>query len=92
MTVRVEIETYPAFRTAPVQLNDAAAVPVVFALYGDAITLSPSSSSDTAVVRLIRSSSEICNKGTEMVESVKIIRHTELFSEGGIKYYDRYRK
>lgn len=50
---------YPAFRTAPVQLNDAAAVPVAFALYGDAMTLSPSSSSDTAVVKLIRSSSEI---------------------------------
>lgn len=50
---------YPAFRTAPVQLNEAAAVPVAFALYGDAMTLSPSSSSDTAVVRLIRSSSEI---------------------------------
>lgn len=52
--------THPAFRTAPVQLNDAAAVPVAFALYGEAITLSPSSSSDTAVVKLIRSSSEIC--------------------------------
>lgn len=52
--------TYPAFLTAPVQLKDAAAVPVAFALYGDAITLSPSSSSDTAVVRLMRSSSEIC--------------------------------
>lgn len=52
--------TYPAFRTAPVQLNDAAAVPVAFALYGDAMTLSPSSSSDTAVVKLMRSSSEIC--------------------------------
>lgn len=54
-----KIENYPAFRTAPVQLNEAAAVPVAFALYGDAMTLSPSSSSDTAVVRLIRSSSEI---------------------------------
>ena len=52
--------TYPALRTAPVQLNDDAAVPVAFALYGDAMTLSPSSSSDTAVVKLIRSSSEIC--------------------------------
>lgn len=52
--------TYPAFRTAPVQLNDAAAVPVAFALYGDAIILSPSSSSDIAVVKLIRSSSLIC--------------------------------
>lgn len=51
--------SYPAFRTAPVQLNEAAAVPVAFALYGDAMTLSPSSSSDTAVVKLIRSSSEI---------------------------------
>lgn len=51
--------TYPAFLTAPVQLNDAAAVPVAFALYGDAMTLSPSSSSETAVVKLIRSSSEI---------------------------------
>lgn len=49
---------YPAFLTAPVQLNDDAAVP--FDLYGDAITLSPSSSSDTAVVKLMRSSSEIC--------------------------------
>lgn len=54
--------TYPAFLTAPVQLNEAAAVPVVFALYGDAmVTLSPSSSSDTAVVKLMRSSSDICN-------------------------------
>lgn len=51
--------TYPALRTAPVQLNDDAAVPVAFALYGDAMTLSPSSSSDTAVVKLMRSSSEI---------------------------------
>lgn len=51
--------SHPAFRTAPVQLNEAAAVPVAFALYGDAMTLSPSSSSDTAVVKLIRSSSEI---------------------------------
>lgn len=51
--------SYPAFLTAPVQLNDAAAVPVAFALYGDAIILSPSSSSETAVVKLIRSSSDI---------------------------------
>lgn len=51
--------THPAFLTAPVQLNEAAAVPVAFALYGDAMTLSPSSSSETAVVKLIRSSSEI---------------------------------
>lgn len=51
---------YPAFRTAPVQLNDAAAVPVAFALYGDAMILSPSSSSEMAVVKLIRSSSLIC--------------------------------
>jgi hypothetical protein len=50
---------YPAFRTAPVQLNDAAAVPVAFALYGEAMMLSPSSSSDIAVVKLIRSSSLI---------------------------------
>lgn len=50
--------SYPAFLTAPVQLNDAAAV---FVLYGDAIVLSPSSSSEIAVVRLIRSSSLICN-------------------------------
>lgn len=54
--------TYPAFRTAPVQLNDAAAVPVAFALYGDAMILSPSSSSEIAVVKLIRSSSLICKK------------------------------
>lgn len=53
------MKTYPALRTAPVQLNEAAAVPVAFALYGDAMTLSPSSSSDTAVVRLMRSSSDI---------------------------------
>lgn len=59
--------TYPAFRTAPVQLKEDAAVPVAFALYGDAMTLSPSSSSDTAVVRLIRSSSEIC----KMKESIR---------------------
>lgn len=52
--------THPAFRTAPVQLNDAAAVPVAFALYGDAMILSPSSSSEIAVVKLIRSSSLIC--------------------------------
>ena len=52
--------TYPALRTAPVQLKDAAAVPVAFALYGDAMILSPSSSSDIAVVKLIRSSSLIC--------------------------------
>lgn len=56
------MKTYPALRTAPVQLNEAAAVPVAFALYGDAMTLSPSSSSDTAVVRLMRSSSDICKK------------------------------
>lgn len=54
-----ELFTHPAFLTAPVQLNEAAAVPVAFALYGDAMTLSPSSSSETAVVKLIRSSSEI---------------------------------
>lgn len=57
--VKLKKIPYPAFRTAPVQLNEAAAVPVAFALYGDAMTLSPSSSSDTAVVKLIRSSSEI---------------------------------
>lgn len=57
-----KIVAHPAFRTAPVQLNEAAAVPVAFALYGDAMTLSPSSSSDTAVVKLIRSSSEIYKK------------------------------
>lgn len=56
--------THPALRTAPVQLKEDAAVPVAFALYGDAMTLSPSSSSDTAVVRLIRSSSEICKMQT----------------------------
>lgn len=50
--------THPAFRTAPVQLNEA--VPCAFALYGDAMILSPSSSSDIAVVKLIRSSSLIC--------------------------------
>lgn len=54
-----KLATYPAFLTAPVQLNEAAAVPVCFALYGEFITLSPSSSSETAVVRDIRSSSEI---------------------------------
>lgn len=57
-----EFFTHPAFLTAPVQLNEAAAVPVAFALYGDAMTLSPSSSSETAVVKLIRSSSEIFKK------------------------------
>lgn len=64
---RGEVElvcTHPALRTAPVQLKEDAAVPVAFALYGDAMTLSPSSSSDTAVVRLIRSSSEICKMQT----------------------------
>jgi hypothetical protein len=55
----MELLTHPAFRTAPVQLNDAAAVPVAFALYGEAMILSPSSSSDIAVVKLIRSSSLI---------------------------------
>lgn len=60
------MKTYPALRTAPVQLNEAAAVPVAFALYGDAMTLSPSSSSDTAVVRLMRSSSDICEKKTNL--------------------------
>lgn len=59
--------TYPAFRTAPVQLKEAAAVPVCFALYGEFITLSPSSSSETAVVRDMRSSSEICNKELALV-------------------------
>lgn len=58
------VYTHPALRTAPVQLKEDAAVPVAFALYGDAMTLSPSSSSDTAVVRLIRSSSEICKMQT----------------------------
>lgn len=57
----------PALRTAPVQLKEAAADPVAFALYGDAI--SPSSSSDMAVVRLILSSSEICN-GLEILEKL----------------------
>lgn len=64
----VLILTYPALRTAPVQLKEDAAVPVAFALYGDAMTLSPSSSSETAVVRLIRSSSEICKSA--LIESV----------------------
>lgn len=59
------MDIYPALRTAPVQLNDAAAGPVAFALYGDAMMLSPSSSSDTAVVKLIRSSSDICNNKKE---------------------------
>lgn len=54
-----QLATYPAFLTAPVQLKEAAAVPVCFALYGEFITLSPSSSSETAVVRDIRSSSDI---------------------------------
>jgi hypothetical protein len=57
---RIFIITHPAFRTAPVQLKDAA-VPV-FALYGEAMILSPSSSSEIAVVKLIRSSSLICKK------------------------------
>lgn len=69
---------YPAFRTAPVQLNDAAAVPVVFALYGDAMTLSPSSSSDTAVVKLIRSSSEICQTLNEIEEKKKKNKHEKI--------------
>lgn len=71
--------TYPAFRTAPVQLKEDAAVPVAFALYGDAMTLSPSSSSDTAVVRLIRSSSEIC----KMKESIRQTSRQQL----GIERY-----
>lgn len=81
------VPTYPAFRTAPVQLNEAAAVPVAFALYGEAITLSPSSSSDTAVVRLMRSSSEICGKERKSgVESLLVQkrRHSE-FDRGGIQ-------
>lgn len=50
------------------QLNEAAAVPVVFAaLYGDAMTLSPSSSSETAVVKLMRSSSEICKDKEQLL-------------------------
>lgn len=51
--------TYPAFRTAPVQLKDAAVVPVLGARKGELWALSASSSSLTAVVRDIRSSSEI---------------------------------
>lgn len=73
--------SYPALRTAPVQLKEDAAVPVAFALYGDAMTLSPSSSSETAVVRLIRSSSEICkkkiNKGWPQSQSQSRIKNRE---------------
>lgn len=60
--MRTFLITHPAFLTAPVQLKEAAAVPVAFALYGDAMILSPSSSSEIAVVKLIRSSSLICKK------------------------------
>lgn len=54
--------THPAFLTAPVQLKEAAAVPVCLARYGELCTLSASSSSLTAVVSDIRSSSDICNR------------------------------
>lgn len=65
---------YPAFLTAPVQLNEAAAVPVCFPLYGEFITLSPSSSSLTAVVRDIRSSSDIWDQ-----RFVYALRNHEIF-------------
>lgn len=54
--------TYPAFLTAPVQLNEAAAVPVCFPRYGEFCVLSASSSSLIAVVKDIRSSSDICQE------------------------------
>lgn len=81
--------SYPALRTAPVQLKEDAAVPVAFALYGDAMTLSPSSSSETAVVRLIRSSSEICkkkiNKGWPQSQSRIKNRESRMWTDNLIK-------
>ena len=66
----IYISTYPAFLTAPVQLKDAAAAPVCFPLYGEFIALSPgSSSSDTAVVNDMRSSSDIYTQIEHLIET-----------------------